>query len=77
MSAGMPEYAADLNINDAIYINCYMHVWSNYSNTIVESSDSVFFDIGWKADFLNKLEHSVNRALNSYIAVCLDGSLDR
>ena len=24
--AGMPEYSADLNIDDVIYINCYMHV---------------------------------------------------
>ena len=36
MRAGMPEYSADLNIDDVIYINCYMHVWSNYSNTSVE-----------------------------------------
>ena len=36
MSTGMPEYSADLNIDDVIYINCYMHVWSNYSNTSVE-----------------------------------------
>ena len=26
MSAGMPEYSAELNIDDVIYINCYMHV---------------------------------------------------
>ena len=26
MSAGMPEYSADLNIDDVIYINSYMYV---------------------------------------------------
>ena len=27
------------------------------------ASDSVFFDIGWKVDFLSKLEQSVNKSL--------------
>ena len=35
-SAGMLEYSAELNIGDMIYINCYMHVWSNYSNMSIE-----------------------------------------